>query len=233
MEELDIKEIFKIIWKKKIYIILLIAVFAEIGILYTSYFVKPMYRSTTTLVLTQSTTDSKDASITANDITLNSKLVGTYSEIITSTSVIRKVISNLGITEDEEKLKKNISVNARENTTVIEITVSDENKVYATRIANELANVFQKRVEEIYNVNNLNILDRAEDDENPYNINKTKTTIVFTFVGIVIAGLYVIILYMLDNTVKSTDKIEKEIGVPVIAVIPVYGGRIKNKGGKK
>ena len=54
MEEFDIREILKIVWKKKLYIILLVAVFAELGILYTSYIVTPMYKSSTTLVLAQS-----------------------------------------------------------------------------------------------------------------------------------------------------------------------------------
>lgn len=237
MEEFDIKEILKIIWKKKIYIILLIAVFAELGILYTSYLITPMYKSSTTLVLAQSVSDSNTKNttntITTTDITLNSKLVATYSELITSKSVIRQVISNLGITVDEKKLKKNISVNARENTEVIEITVAHENKTYATRIANELASVFAKKVDEIYNINNVNIVDRAEDNDIPYNINKTKKTIIFAFIGVAISGLYVIIIYMLDNTVKNTDKIENDLGVPVLATIPIYGGKIKNKGGKK
>lgn len=237
MEELDLKEIFKIIWKKKIYIILLIAVFAELGILYTSYLVTPMYKSSTTLVLAQSASDTNSKNtvntITTTDITLNSKLIATYSELIKSKSVVRQVISNLGIDVNEEKVGKNISVKAKENTEVIEITVSNENKTYATRIANELASVFAKKVAEIYNINNVNIVDRAEDDDEPYNIHKTKNTIVFAFIGIAISGLYVIAIYMLDNTVKNTDKIEKELGVPVLAVIPIYGGKIKNKGGKR
>ena len=237
MEELDLKEIFKIIWKKKIYILLLIAVFAELGILYTSYLVTPMYKSSTTLVLAQSASDTNSKNtvntITTTDITLNSKLIATYSELIKSKSVVRQVISNLGIDVNEEKVGKNISVKAKENTEVIEITVSNENKTYATRIANELASVFAKKVAEIYNINNVNIVDRAEDDDEPYNIHKTKNTIVFAFIGIAISGLYVIAIYMLDNTVKNTDKIEKELGVPVLAVIPIYGGKIKNKGGKR
>ena len=237
MEELDIKEIFKKKKKKKMYIILLIAVFAELGILYTSYLVTPMYKSSTTLVLAQSASDTNAKNttntITTTDITLNSKLISTYSELIKSKSVVRQVISNLGISVDEEKIEKNITVKARENTEVIEITVANENKTYATRIANELANVFAKKVGEIYNINNVNIVDRAEDDDEPYNIHKGKTTFIFAFIGVAISGLYVIAIYMLDNTVKNTDKIERDLGVPVLAVIPIYGGKIKNKGGRK
>lgn len=237
MEEFDFREILKIVWKKKIYIILLIAVFAELGILYTSYLVTPMYRSSTTLVLAQSASDSNTKNtvntITTTDITLNSKLIATYSELIKSKSVVRQVISNLGITVDEKKLERNINVKARENTEVIEITVANENKAYATLIANELANVFAKKVAEIYNINNVNIVDKAEDADEPYNIHKGKTTFIFAFIGVAISGLYVIAIYMLDNTVKNTDKIEKELEVPVLAVIPIYGGKIKSKGGRK
>ena len=237
MEEFDIGEILKIIWKKKIYIILLIAVFAELGILYTSYLVTPMYRSSTTLLLAQAASDSNTKNtvntITTTDITLNSKLIATYSELIKSKSVVRQVISNLGIDVDEGKIEKSISVKAKENTEVIEITVSNENKTYSTKIANELANVFAKKVAEIYNINNVNIVDKAEDAYALYYIYKRKTTFIFAFIGVAISGLYVIAIYMLDNTVKNTDKIEKELEVPVLAVIPIYGGKIKSKGGRK
>lgn len=51
MEEIDLKEIFSIFWKKKVEIILIIAIFAVLGYIYTTVFTTPMYTSSTTLVL--------------------------------------------------------------------------------------------------------------------------------------------------------------------------------------
>jgi len=104
MEEIDLKELFTMFWEKKVIVILLTIIFAVLGIIYTAVFVTPMYKSTTSLLLVQtSKTDQNDAAITTSDITLNSKLVSTYSELIRSKKITRQVISNLGINLKEIK----------------------------------------------------------------------------------------------------------------------------------
>lgn len=111
MEELDLKELFEMFWNKKVQIILIVAIFVVIGIIYTIGFVTPVYTSTTTLVLAGQTSDNTATNttsdtITSTDLTLNSKLVGTYSELVTSDKVVRQVISNLGIDVNVEELKR-------------------------------------------------------------------------------------------------------------------------------
>ena len=51
MEELDLKELLQIFWEKKTQIILIIAIFAVIGVIYSLAFVTPKYQSSTTLLL--------------------------------------------------------------------------------------------------------------------------------------------------------------------------------------
>ena len=232
MEDIDLKELFMIFWNKKIQIILFIILFAIIGGIYTIGFIKPMYTASTTLVLaTSSGENTQDAtnSITTTDVTLNSKLVSTYSELVKSKKVLRKVISNLNIDVKEESLRKNITVSSVKDTELIEITVSNEEPIYATQIANEIANVFSEEVNDIYNINNIHVVDTAEIPKEPSNINVSKNVILFAFVGLVIA----IIANMLDTTVKSAEEIEKNYGIPVIAAIPLIDNFENEKGGRK
>ena len=237
MEELDLKELFEIFWSKKVQIILIILIFAVIGIIYTMGFVTPVYTSSTTLVLAtsngenQSTTNTTN-SITTTDITLNSKLVSTYSVLVRSKDVLGQVISNLGIDISWESLKNNVTVSAVEDTEVIEISVTNGNPQYATDIANEIAKVFSDKVAEIYNINNVHIVDEAETPTGPSNINHTKDVIIFAFIGVVVAVIYVLIANMLDTTIKSADDIERQFKLPVLASIPIYGADMQKKKGK-
>lgn len=240
MEDIDLKELFMIFWNKKIQIILFIILFAIIGGIYTIGFIKPMYTASTTLVLaTSSGENTQDAtnSITTTDVTLNSKLVSTYSELVKSKKVLRKVISNLNIDVKEESLRKNITVSSVKDTELIEITVSNEEPIYATQIANEIANeianVFSEEVNDIYNINNIHVVDTAEIPKEPSNINVSKNVILFAFVGLVIAIIYALIANMLDTTVKSAEEIEKNYGIPVIATIPLIDNFENEKGGRK
>lgn len=233
MEELDLKELFTIFWNKKVQIILIVAIFIVLGIIYTIGFVTPMYTSSTTLVLATSgktETGSTTDTITTTDITLNSKLVSTYSEIVKTKDVLRQVITNLNINVQEEELRNNVTVTSVKDTEIIKISVSNKNAKYASEIANEIAKVFSKKVDEIYNINNVHVLDEAEIETTPSNINHTKDVIIFTFIGIVIALMYVIIANMLDTTIGTAEEIEKQFKIPVLASIPLNENEI---GGRK
>ena len=234
MEELDLKELISMFWSKKIQIILITAIFIIIGIIYTIGFVTPKYTSSTRLVLATSNSSTQSSgTITTTDLTLNSNLVSTYRELVKSTNVVRQVISNLGIVADEEQIKKQISVTSVTNTALIEISVTDINPTNAAKIANELANVFIDEVTKIYKLDNVYVLDKAEIDENPSNINHIRDVAIFTFLGIVVSAAYVIIANMLDTTIKSVEDVEKGFKVSVLATIPMLDFTNAKKGGKK
>lgn len=240
MEEFELKELIRMFWNKKIHIILITLIFIVIGTIYTIGFVTPMYTSSTTLVLAASDktteTNKQAGTITTTDVTLNSKLVATYSELVKSKNVLRQVISNLGIKVNEEDLRNNITVSSVKETELIEITVSNENASYAAKIANEIAKVFTAKVGEIYNINNVHVVDEAEVSTEPSNINHTKDIVIFAFIGIVISVMYVLIANMLDTTVKIQEDIEKAIKIPVLANIPIYNMDMENlrkKGGRR
>lgn len=231
MEELDLKELFQIFWNKKIQIILLILIFMVIGIIYTLGFITPKYSSSTTLVLA-SGGNRQTNTITATDITLNSKLVSTYSELIKSKNVLRQVKSNLNINLDEEGLRNSIQVTSVKDTELIKITVTNEDATIAAKVANEIAKVFMGKVKEIYNIENIQVVDTAEIEKEPSNINHTKDVVIFAGIGLVVAVMYVLIANMLDTTIKTAEEVEKLFKLPVLVNIPLY--QVENeKGGRR
>lgn len=235
MEELDLKELFSIFWNKKVQIILITLIFLVIGIIYTIGFTTPMYTASTTLVLATSESAEKNTNttITATDITVNSKLVSTYSELVKSKNVLRQVIANLGIQVNEDSLRKNVAVSSVKDTELIEITVKNENPSYSAQVANEIAKVFTEKVKEIYNINNVQVVDEAETPIAPSNINHAKDIMLFTLVGLVIAIAYALIENMLDTTIKTTEQIEKGFGVPVLVSIPLMESFENERGGRR
>ncbi len=243
MEELDLKELFNIFWSRKIQIGIIIAIFLVIGFIYTFVFVKPDYASTTTVILAQSSsattgTETGSDTITANDLTLNQKLVSTYSELLTSPRILSEVISNLRIDRTEASLKNSITVSAVEDTDLIQIRVTDASPETAKRIAEEVARVFIEQVANgVYKINNVQVWDEAEVPTEPYNINHGKDLVIFLFIGIVIGVVYALIANMLDTTVKSKEDIEKKLGLSVLTTIPIcdfdLSMKTVNKGGRK
>lgn len=231
MEELDLKELFNIFWERKLEIVVILLISIVIGAVYSYFIVKPKYTSYTTLLLTQINSENSE-SITQTDLSLNSKLVSTYSELIKSNAVLREVIDSLNIHNlDEETLKNNIKVSAVTDTEMIKITVTNTNPSNAEIIANKIAEVFSDKIADIYKINNVYVVDKAEASQEPSNINHTKDIAIFMFIGIVIACGYVLLVNMIDNTVKTEADIEKITGLKVLASIPNYD--TEAKGGKR
>ena len=223
MEELDLKELIQIFWEKRIQILLITAIFIVIGIIYTIGFVKPKYQSITSLLLaTNSSNQTNTNGITTNDLTINSKLVSTYTDMLNGDNAIRTIISNLGMELQEDEVRNSISVKARDNADMIDIIVKNDDPVVAQKIANESAKVLIEKVKQYYKIDNLYIYDEAEVENAPYNINHKKDILIFAVIGIVLAFGYVLVANMLDTTIKSTQDIEKISGVTVLASIPVY-----------
>lgn len=243
MEELDLRELIYMFWSKKVQIIVIMLLFVIIGGVYSFMFTTPKYKSSTTLVLAtlndttigKTTTSASGEAITQTELTLNSNLVSTYSELVKSKAVLREVISNLNLNDiNEDQLKKNVSVTAVKDTELIEISVSSTNSSYPSKIANEIAKVFTAKVAEIYNINNVHVVDKAEVSKTPYNINHIKDLIIFAFVGVVIAAAKILLMNMLDNTVKTEQDIEHATGMMVLAQIPkINENSKKGKGGKR
>lgn len=241
MEELDLKELANIFWNKKIIIILITLIAIVMGVIYTIAFTTPVYSTSTTLVLATSNGAKVDGvaltepGITTTDLTLNSKLVATYSELIKSKNILGQVVSNLNLKSiNENIIRDNVKVSSVPNTEIIKITVTNANPEYSAKIANEIAKVFTAKVKEIYNIENIQVVDEAEIPEEPSNINHEKDVIMFVMLGIIISILYVIISAMLDTTIKTQNDIEKMFDIPIIASIPMTETSLqKKKGGNK
>lgn len=232
MEELDLKELISIFMKRKVLIIMVVIIFALAGAIYTLKFITPVYTSETTLVLVQAGAENNlptdTSSITTQDVTLNSKLVDSYIEIATSDDkVISKVIANLNLDMKVESLKSIVKVTQKTDTNVIRITVEHTDPELSCKIANEIAKTFVEAVEEIYKLSNLSVLDVAKIPQSPSNIHFAKNVVIFAFVGGILVSGYILLINMLDTTVKSDVDIERTINVPVLASIVLTNDNIK------
>ena len=207
MEELDLKKLISIFWNKRLHIIVISVISIIIGTIYSFYFVEPKYEAYTTVMLVKDVSSTNET-ITSSDLGLAKNLIGTYSKLVKSKSVLRETINNLGINETEDTLKDEITVSEIEDAEMLRITVKDENPVQAMKVANEVTEVFKKRVTEIYKINNVYIVDEAEESITPCNINHIRDIIIFFIIGLVVSVVYVLVANMFDNTIKDAYDIE-------------------------
>ena len=217
MEEINLEELFYYFRNKISWIIIAIILAIGIGNTFTILTRTPMYKSSTTIVLVNENKDSSTYNTTEQQ--LNKNLVGTYSEII----ILETVISNLKLDYTSSELASNISVEAVDNTEIIKVSVSDANEKEATSIANEIAKVFMEKIQKIYNLNNVSIIDKAEDAIAPYNVNYLKDNAIYILAGLVLSCGTIFIFFYFDTTIKSSEEIESKLGLNVIGSVPKVG----------
>ena len=159
MEEINLKKFF-IYLKNNLYVIVIISLlFSFATFMYSKYIKVPLYETSTTLVLTQAMdNNSYNNTINQNDISLNQKLVSTYSELVKSKRVLNQVKSSLELKNSLYKIAKSITVSSIENTEILKISVRNKDATLSRDIANKTAEVFSNEVVKIYNINKQKIM---------------------------------------------------------------------------
>lgn len=220
MEEVNLKELFTYYLKKLPIIIFVAVMFMLLGIFYIKKIQVPMYHGTTTIILVQKSDNNSSSNSYQNELSVNQKLVSTYSKIIKSRRVLEQVKNNLNLGSiSVEGLANKIDVAGVNDTSIIKISVSDKDNSLAMKIANEVANVFKKEITNIYNLENVSIIDEAIVESTPYNINVKKELLLFILGGLVLSCCVTFIVFYFDNTIKSKKDIVN-LDLPVLAEVP-------------
>lgn len=216
MEEINLKELFDYFIDKIKYIIIATLVCCLIGGIYTKFLTIPMYKSSTTVILGS---NQEGTGITQSDISINNNLVSTYAEIIKSRRVLEQVQKELNESYTYKELTSEISVSSINNTQIIKITVEDNNALNAKIIANLVAKVFTVEVPELYNLDNVHILDVAIEEDEPYNINVAKSSIIGGLLGLVLSSGIFFVIYYFDRTAKSVEQVEEVLQMPILGSV--------------
>ena len=220
MEEIDIKEFFKYLLKHLLLVIFIPALLVALAVVYDTTIKTPMYSTYSTLVLVaSSSTDTTNAAMNNNDVTLNQKLVATYREFIKSNLVLDQVISDLHLDMDVTELSKHVKVEAITDTVIIKITVENADPSTTQNITNTIASVFSKEVVDKFEIDNVAIIDTAAYPDKVSNNTLVRDVILAVAVGLVGTAGILFVIYYFDDTVKYHENLEFEADIPVIGKI--------------
>ena len=221
MEEsvIDLRDIIATVMKRWKFVAIITVIFVFISAILSFFVMKPVYESQTTLIVkTEKVAETQI--ISSDQVNVSQKLAITYGEIIKSRVVLEEVIKNLKLKESYSDLLGKISVSTVENTQIIEIVVEDTNNLRAMSIANEIPKVFTKQVIRIADANGVEIIDKAKVSKNPIKPNKRSNIMVAGILGVVIGVSIILIREFFDNKIKTADDATKELGLPVLGVVP-------------
>ena len=220
-ETYGFREYFDIVWRQKRIILAAALVALSIGAALIFIVFEPVYEAGTTLMVNR--TQSRDEKyLTYKDMMLNQELANTYRRIAKSRAVLEKTMGALNIRMDVEEFAKSISVTILEDTEIVEIKVRNGNARMSAVIANKLADSFMGEISSIMKMENINVIDSAEVPQEPIKPRKKLIAAAAGFLGMAIGLVVAFINDYFYKKIKTSQDVEKELGIRVIGVIPDY-----------
>lgn len=216
--EIDIGHILSILWDK-IMVIIATGIIVGLGaFLVAKFFITPQYESETKLYVLNRANDS---ATTLSDVQLSTQLTKDYKILVTSAPVMNEVIKELKLDMKASQLASSISVDTPSDTRVLQITVVSDDPYQAKKIADCVAKVSSKKICDIMKIEQVNVIEEGSLSEIPAFAVVQKWTIIGALAGIVLSAAVIVIKSMLDDTVKTTEDVEKYFDLSTLAVIPI------------
>lgn len=217
--EINVIQLLKALWAKKVLILLVAIVAGAVSFAYSSFVVKPEYRSTTRIYVVNRNQSDKPG-LTNQDLQAGTYLVKDYREIILSQDVLEKVVSDLGLTINAKTLAKKVQVTVPVDTRIVSISVSDHKPDEASRIANALREVAAQKIIAVTRVSDVTTLEEARPATGPSSPNIRRNTLMGIGAGAGLVIVVVLLVELLDDRVKRPEDIEDVMKISLLGVIP-------------
>ncbi|SDZ63317.1 Capsular polysaccharide biosynthesis protein [Evansella caseinilytica] len=221
MEEvIRLKDILLAIRKRVKWLILITSLSVLISASASYFFLTPTYQASTMLLVNQS--QKQEEFYTSGDIRTNIELINTYKVIILSPRILEQVVEELALDLTHKELSRQIQVGSASESQVVSIVVEDMDPVLAAEIANTTAQVFQREIIAIMNVDNVSIVSPAEPDNVPIKPNHLFYMVFAFVIGLFAAVTVILLLEAFDKSIQSEEDVEKVLELPVLGVIMVF-----------
>ncbi len=218
--EIDLAELFFVLLHRLPFLLAATAAGVVIAGIISFCLLTPMYTSTAKIyILTNQST-----MVSLSDLQVGSSLAGDYEELIKSRPVVEEVAKNLELTETYEQLLDCINTLNTDNTRIIQITATYPDPVIAKNIANEFVKVSTKQISEIMHIDEPTVAEDAIVADHQSSPNNMKNLAVGGILGLLLAAAVIVMRYILDDTIRTQDDVERYLSMNTLAMIPLEGG---------
>ena len=217
--EIDLLELAGILLGR-IGLILNVGILAAIVCFLLSKFVlTPVYESTTKIYILNKT---ESTSVTYSDVQMGTQLTKDYAELIGSRYVLEEVIQKLGLEDMEyNDLLDTVNVTTPTDTRIVSITVEHTDPVMAMNIANCIREVAGEHIQNVMDIEAVNVVETANMPVKKAGPSVFRWTLIGGLAGVLLVCVMILVQYLMDDTVKSAEDVEKYLGLSTLALIPV------------
>lgn len=206
--------------------------FILIATIYTTFFMNQDYEATVKVFIGKQKFKNTMESYNNEEITLYQRLITTYSEIIKSKKLINKSINESKINslkEVDEKIEYgsvigNLTVNPITNTQIIELKYTSKNPQQSYNLIYSMAENLIAYSKELYPTVNIKVLEQVNVSSGNLISKKIMVMGIGFMAGLIVSIGGVVMMMYFNNTFKSKETLEKELGLVVLGTIPDIQG---------
>ena len=226
--EIDLSQLFYILWRNIVWIILAAVICADIGYGIATFVKTPIYTASADMIVNnkQNTSTTETNTVTSSDLTASSSLVSTYAIILKSHTVLEEVIKTLGLDYSYSELANMVSVSTVNDTQVMRVTVKNADPQVAMDIVAQIVSIAPAVIVDKAEVGSVKTVDQPWSSGRPVSPDKKKYILLFALAGAVLMCFLFILRELLNNTFKTENDVTRELGLPILGVIPLEEGGI-------
>lgn len=217
--EIDLGAVVVMMWHYLWLIVLCAVVAGAAAFCFSRFSITPMYESTTQVYVISK--KDNNSSLTYTDLQMGTQLTKDYPQIIKSRNVLEKVIEKLELDTTYNSLEKRISVSTPTDGRILAITVTDASPILAQSIANEVRDVASTHIKNVTDIEAMNVVDEANLPIEPSSPSIKKWTTLGLLLGAFLCMAVLLIKFLLDDTIKNSEDVEKFLGLSTLAMIPM------------
>lgn len=215
--EIDLIDLAWTLLDKIHYIVLCFLIGAVIMNAYSYFLVRPTYKSTAKMYVVSA---SKNSVVDLDALNIGTSLTADYEQLMLSYPVLEQVINKLNLDMDSDTLAKMITLENPTDTRILNINVVSTDPKSARDIANTLMDVSVDYLPKTMSTNAPNVAQKAKLADYKDGPSYTKYTMIGALAGAFLYCMYLVVKYLMDDTIHTADDMEKYFDIVPLAVIP-------------
>ena len=227
--ELDLLELFYYLLEHIKQLVAAVVVGVLVMLLVSLFFLTPQYEATSKLYVMA----RNDSAVNLSDLQIGSYLTSDYQEVFKTWEVHEQVLQNLGLDYEYEELEDMLTITNPSDTRILYITVTSDDPVEATNMANEYANVARNYIYEMMGTEEPSLFSVALEPLEPVSPRKMLNTVLGGLVGGLLMAAILVVRFIRDDKIKTADDITNYIGIPTLAIVPALGSQRKSSAKSK
>jgi len=221
--EIDLLHLVKILWQKAWVIVICMILAAVIAFSYAFLFVTPQYKARAMMYVNNSSISLGATSFSLSELNAAKSLLDVYIIILQSRTTLEEVIEEADLDYTYSQLASMVSASSVNSTEVFEITVTCPDPAKAELIVDTIVEILPDRIADIVDGSSVRIVDNAVLPTHRSSPSYTRYAMIGLILGLVASCGVIIVIDLMDTTVRSEEYLYQKYGMPVLAVVPDAG----------